>query len=403
MPGVRSVTLAVYATVGSRDESPADAGASHFLEHLLFKGSPTRTARQLALAVDAVGGEMNASTGRESTGYYLRLPASALAEGLDVLTDVVAAPAFRPAEVEAEREVILEEILMCEDDPDDVAHSALGELLYPDHPLGRETLGSRESVVALERDRIAEFHAEQYLPGSLVVAAAGDLDHDQVVAALGPLTDLRTGGGDSARDAPVKDPEPLRATRRPTEQAHVAIGWHGLDLHDDDRYALLVGSHILGGGTASRLWQEVREDRGLAYGISSSPSFFGDSGVFTIGVGTAPTRLGELMGVVDDVLEGLLADGVTDEEHEVALGYLTGSTLLGLEDSGSRMARLAHNEMVRRRVVTVDEHLAAIRAVTPADVRRVMRRVLDAPRSVSAVGPVDDTDPVLVAAAGWRR
>ena len=399
MPEARSVTIGFWAGVGSRDESLELAGASHFLEHLLFKGTAERSAREIAVAVDAVGGEMNAFTAREHTGYYTRLPVADLPFGLDLLTDVVGAPAFRLGEVDAEREVILEEILMNEDSPDDVVHTRMVEALFPDHALGRETLGTEQSIVEMTRDSIATFHAEWYRPANLVVAAAGDLHHDDVVERVARCLADGESGRRPTRAVPTEPLRPLSIVHRPTEQAHVAMAWRGLPHDDPDRYALMVANQVLGGGMSSRLFQEVREERGLAYTVYSSPSSYADVGAFSVYAGTAPNRLAELLEVIDDVLESMIAGGITEAEHDVARGYLEGATLLGLEDSGSRMARLGSSLISRNGILAVDEHLARMRAVTPDDVHRVIRRVVVAPSVLSVVGPFADDEPVVLAAS----
>ncbi len=398
MPDAHSVTLGFWAGIGSRDEPAELAGASHFLEHLLFKGTAQRSARQIAVAVDAVGGEMNAFTTREHTAYYTRLPVAELDFGLDLLTDVVGAPAFRPAEVDAEREVIIEEILMNEDTPDDVVHTQLMEAAFPGHPLGRETLGTEDTILAMARDEIAEFHAHWYRPANLVVAAAGRLDHDHVVERVAAFLGEAPVGRQPARSAPTGRLESLVVAERPTEQAHVAMAWLGLDHLDPDRYALGVANQILGGGMSSRLFQEVREERGLAYTVFTSPASYADAGVLTLYAGTGPSRLAELLDVIGDTIDEVLARGVTDEELAVAKGYLEGATLLGLEDSGSRMGRLGSGLISRGEIVAIDEHLARTRAVTAEAVHDILRRVLAAPSVLSIVGPFADDDPILVAA-----
>lgn len=405
LPHAQSVSFGLFAGVGSRDEPANLAGSSHFLEHLLFKGTPQRTARQIANVVDAVGGDINAHTARESTAYYTRLPPEAAAEGLDLLCDVVSHPALRPAEVDAEREVILEELAMADDDPDDVVHRMLWENLFPGHPLGRETLGSAQTIGSITRDEIVAFHADRYRTGTLVVAAAGLVDHDDVVDEVTRTLDVASGlpAFGSARLAPVSVPEPLVVSERPTEQVHLSLGWLALDGRSPRRYAQAVANHILGGGMASRLFQSVREDRGLAYAVGSGVTRYCDAGALVVSVGTAPGRLGELVAVLDHDIESLVATGVTPEEHAGAIGYLVGATRLGLEDTGSRMLRLAGEEMLWGRVVAIDEHLEALRAVTIDDVNTVLSDVLDAPRTVAAVGPVSPDDPVLVDAAQWRR
>ena len=391
MPEARSVTVGVWVGVGGRDEPAPLAGASHFLEHLLFKGTSTRSARQIAEAIDAVGGEMNAFTSREHTAYYTRLPAARGDLGLEILGDVLTDPAFRPHEVDAERQVILEEILMNLDMPEDHVHTLLAEAMYPGHPLGREVLGCRETVEAITRDEIDEFFRSWYLPRNLVVTAAGDLDHDHVAAVFERSLGAPVGGSAPQRTAPDVAPEPLVHDAEATEQAHIALGWRGLDHYDDDRYALTVANQVLGGGMSSRLFQEVREERGLCYSVYSWASAYVDSGTAGIYAGTAPARAGELMKVVDDEVGKMATSGVTEAELAVAKGFIEGSLVLGLEDSGSRMARLGRSLMARDEVVPIDEQLSRIRAVTIEDVARVTARVFGGQRTLAVIGPVDES------------
>lgn len=391
MPEARSVTIGFWLSIGSRDEPVELSGASHFLEHLLFKGTEQRSARQIAESIDAVGGEMNAFTAKEHTAYYARLPAGEIELGLDVLSDVVTRPAFRPNEVDAERQVILEELLMDEDDPDEMVHTILFEALFPGHPLGWETVGTRASIEAMSRDDIAGFFADHYHPVNLVVAAAGRLDHDRVVAGVEACFAGHAGGERPPRTAPSSPPMPLVVRRRDTEQAHVAIGWRGISLDDPDRYPLAVLNQVLGGGMASRLFQEVREERGLAYSVGSGTSLYADAGALVVYVGTAIGRSTEALAVIDGVVGDLAASGITARELEVARGYLRGSMVLGLEDSGSRMGRLGSSETVRGFVTSIDEHLARLDAVTLDDVRRVASRILGGERTLAAVGPFDES------------
>jgi predicted Zn-dependent peptidase len=391
MPDALSVSLGVWVGVGGRDEPAELAGASHFLEHLLFKGTPTRSARQIAEAVDAVGGEMNAFTNREHTAYYTRLPADRVDLGLEILGDVLTAPAFRPPEVEAERQVIVEEILMNLDVPEDHVHTLLAEALFPGHPLGREVLGTRETVEAATRDQIAEFFTHWYRPRNLVVVAAGALDHDRLVEALDGTFGRLQGGEPPVRERPTPEVERLAHLDDPTEQVHVAMGWRAVDHFDDDRYALMVTNQVLGGGMSSRLFQQVREERGLCYSVYSWASTYADAGCAGVYAGTAPARVGELLAVVDDEVAKLVATGVTENELAVAKGYIEGSLVLGLEDSGSRMARLGRSLMARDEIVTVDDQLARIRAVTADDVAAVASRVFGGPRSLAVVGHVADS------------
>jgi predicted Zn-dependent peptidase len=390
MPEARSVSLGIWVAVGGRDEPDDLAGASHFLEHLLFKGTSTRTARHIAEVIDAVGGEMNAFTSREHTAYYTRLPAHRVDLGLDILGDVLTDPAFRSHEVEAERQVILEEILMNLDMPEDHVHTLLAEALFPGHPLGREVLGTRTSVEAVTRDQIAQFFGHWYRPGNLVVVAAGNLSHQQIVDGFGGTLGRCEGGERPVREGPKRDPNPRVHLGDPTEQVHVAVGWRGVDHHDDERYALMVANQVLGGGMSSRLFQEVREERGLAYSVYSWASTYDDSGSAGIYAGTAPARAAELLEVVDDEVAKLVASGVTENELGVAKGFIEGSLVLGLEDSASRMARLGRSLMARNEIVTVDDQLARIRAITGDDVGAVAGRVYGGDRALAVIGQIDD-------------
>jgi predicted Zn-dependent peptidase len=390
MREARSVTLGAWVRVGGRDEPAELSGASHFLEHLLFKGTEDRSAREIAEAIDAVGGEMNAFTSREHTAYYARLPHAHLGLGIEVLGDVLTAPALRPAEVEAERQVIVEEILMNLDAPDDRVHTVLAEALFPGHPLGRDVLGDQASVEAITRDGIAAFFAQWYRPAAMVVAAAGRLEHREVVDAVTKALGHTSGGERPVRSAPGPLEPTVVIEHDDTEQANLSLGWRSLSADDDDRWALAVANQILGGGMASRLFQEVREERGLAYSVYSHISSYADSGYLTVYCGTAPSRAPEALAVIERVVAEVLQRGVTPRELEVAAGYLEGSTLLGLEDTGGRMGRLGRSLMQRDSITTIDEHVARLRAVTPADVDRVLHAVLDGPRVLAAVGPFED-------------
>ena len=387
MPEARSVSLGAWVRVGGRDEPAEVSGASHFLEHLLFKGTERRTARQIAEAVDCVGGEMNAFTAREHTAYYARLPHDHLELGVDLLGDVLSAPALRPADVEAERQVIVEEILMNLDSPEDRVHTLLARAVFGDHPLGRDVLGERATVESLSRDDIAGFFDRWYGSSTMVFAAAGHLEHMAVVDAVAAAFNGRTQAVRPDRAAPAPPDDVVLVEEDDTEQAHLCLGWRSLPSHDDDRWALAVANQILGGGMASRLFQEVREERGLAYSVYSHPTSFDDSGYLTIYCGTAPGRARDALGVIHDVIAGLRSGPVTTTELTVAAGYLEGSMLLGLEDSGGRMGRLGRSLVERDRITTIDEHVRRLRAVTVDDVARVLERVLGGPRALVAVGP----------------
>ncbi len=395
MPDARSVSVGVWVGVGGRDEAPGVAGTSHFLEHLLFKGTEDRSARSIAELVDATGGEMNAFTAKEYTAYYARVPAVVGGDGgtdgqdlaVSLLADVLREPALRAADVETERQVILEEIHLAADDPDDVVFESLYEALFPDHPLGREVLGSEASVTALGRDDIAAFHDHWYRAPNLVVAAAGAVDHERLVAQVHEAFAGRDGGTVPERHGPTAPPVPARRITRPTEAAHVAWGWRGLDRSDPRRHALAIGVHVLGGGLSSRLFQTVREDRGLAYSVFASMAGYHDAGVVSVYAGTAPERADELQRVVADEVGALAAHGITADELAIARAGFEGSILMGLEGSGSRMSRLGNSQSLLGRVVPLDEYVDILRDVTLDEVNAVLAEVLSPEAVVAEVGP----------------
>jgi predicted Zn-dependent peptidase len=315
------------------------------------------------------------------------VPAAEAHLGIDLLLDVVEHPALRPEEFEAEREVILEELAAADDDPDDVASVHLFESLFPEHPLGREVLGSAESIEALTRDDVASFFAEWYRPTNLVVSAAGAVDHDALVEEV----DRRFGGRDPGR-APVRSAPDHRVVttareERPVEIAHLALGWRAVAATDDDRFALALLNHVFGSGPSSRLFQEVRESRGLTYSISSAVSYHVDAGALSVHCATAPAKVEDLIGVVDDIVDDVRRHGISREELARAKGSLRGSYLMGYEDVGSRMTRLGVAETMRGGVTPIAEHLARLEAVTDDDVLRVAERVFGSPRVLSSVAP----------------
>jgi predicted Zn-dependent peptidase len=396
MPAVRSVALGMWVGVGSRDEAPAQFGASHFLEHTLFKGTGTRSARDIAEALDAVGGEMNAFTSKEVTCFYARVLDRDVPLAFEVLADMIVDARNTPADIEAERQVVLSEIDIHLDTPDDLVHSDLSELVLGDHPLALETLGSVDSIVGMHRDTIHAHYLDTYRPENLTVAACGAVDHDAIVALTDALLgDLgRPGGAAPTRTAPsAYGAGALRVRHRPTEQAHLAIGTGGVDHTDPDRWPLRVLNVALGGGMSSRLFQELREVRGLCYSTFSYAASYRDAGLEVAYVGTAPGKADETLAVLGEELRRV-ADDVTPAEVERAKGAMRGGTVLGLEDTGSRMSRIGKQVATDVPIVTVDEALERIDEVTLDDVARVAHRVFDAPWNLAVVGPFgeDETD-----------
>jgi predicted Zn-dependent peptidase len=407
LPSVRSAALGIWAGVGSRDEGSEHAGATHYLEHLLFKGTSRRSALEISAAMDAVGGELNAFTAKEYTCYYARVLDEDLPLAIDVLSDMVTSSLIEPRDVDAERGVILEEIAMNEDDPADLVHEAFAGQLFGDTPLGRPILGTVDSINAISRDRIAEHYHARYTPDSLVVAAAGNLSHEGVVelvrAAFGPALQrsaaepapprLTGGEADGARGTGV------RLLSRPVEQANLVLGCAGLARTDSRRFALGVLNAALGGGMSSRLFQEVREKRGLAYSVYSFSSQHADCGQWGVYAGCLPAKADDVLAICQDEIAKVIDSGLTDEELARGKGQLRGSIVLGLEDPSSRMSRLGKSELVYPNLEAVDGILAEIEGVTHDDVRGVAADVLAQPKALAVVGPFDSPDQFTAALA----
>jgi predicted Zn-dependent peptidase len=410
LPAVRSVAFGIWAGVGSRDEDVLHAGATHYLEHLLFKGTARRSALAISAAMDAVGGELNAFTAKEYTCYYARVLDEDLPLAIDVLCDMVTGSLIEPRDVDAERGVILEEIAMNEDDPADLVHEAFAARLFGDTPLGRPILGTVESINSISRDRIAEHYRARYTPDNLVVAAAGSLDHERVVeltrAAFGSLVsgDLapvppRLTGGVARGAGGVSNGTGVRLLSRPVEQANLVLGSAGLARTDPRRFALGVLNAALGGGMSSRLFQEVREKRGLAYSVYSFSSQHADTGEWGVYAGCLPAKTEEVLAICREEIAKVIESGLTDEELDRGKGQLRGSIVLGLEDPSSRMSRLGKSELVYPRLEPVDEILAEIDAVTHDQVRDVAAQILGQQMALAVVGPFDDDDAFTAALA----
>jgi predicted Zn-dependent peptidase len=407
LPSVRSVALGIWVGVGSRDEDESHAGATHYLEHLLFKGTAKRTALDISAEMDAVGGEMNAFTTKEYTCYYARVLDADLPLAIDVLSDMVTSSLIEPKDVDAERNVVLEEIAMNEDDPSDSVHEAFTTRLFGDTPLGRPILGTVESINAITRDQIWEHYRAKYDPPHLVVSAAGNLDHDLVVqlvaAAFAHVIDgvdrsldaqpaparLRDAGGLWEGYGPAAGPG-VTLVSRPIEQANLVLGCEGLSRTDDRRFALGVLNAALGGGMSSRLFQEVREKRGLAYSVYSFASQHADTGLWGIYVGCTPEKADEVLSICTAEVEKVVASGLTDAELERGKGQVRGGIVLGLEDPSSRMTRIGKSELVYPNLEPVEDVIAAIDAVTHEDIRAIASEVLTKPKVLAVVGPFED-------------
>jgi predicted Zn-dependent peptidase len=398
VPAMRSVSFGVWVTVGSRDETGTLSGVSHFLEHLLFKGTQKRGALDISAEIEAVGGETNAFTAKEYTCYYARVLDDDLALAIDVVCDLVADSVLNPADIETERGVILEEIAMHDDEPGDEVHDLFARAVYGDHPLGRLVSGTADTISPMTRQQIRGFYRRRYTAPSIVVAAAGNLDHNMVVRQVRQAlvgTPLDTGPATPTPRRPATPAVRTRAARsvvRPkdSEQAHLVLGCRGIDRLDERRFALNVLNNVLGGGMSSRLFQEIRERRGLVYSVYSYASQYADSGIFAVYAGCAPGKADEVLELTRAELAQVAAHGITEAELARGKGMAKGSYVLGLEDTGSRMSRLAKGELLYGDLLSVDELLALVDAVTLDQINALAADLLARPMSLAVVGPFDD-------------
>lgn len=392
VPGVRSAAVGVWVGVGSRDEQPSVAGAAHFLEHLLFKATPTRTALDIAELVDGVGGELNAFTAKEHTCFYAHVLDDDLPLAVDLVADVVLRGRCRSADVDVERQVVLEEIAMRDDDPEDLLGDAFLTALYGDHPIGRPIIGSAESIEAMTRTQLHSFHVRRYTPDRMVVAVAGNVDHDHTVelvrrAFAGHLDPATTAAPRREGSLRLRTTPTLSITDRDGEQAHLAVGVRSFGRHDHRRWALSVLNTAVGGGLSSRLFQEIREKRGLAYSVYSGVDTFADTGAFSVYAGCQPENLGEVAALVREVLADVAENGVTEAECARAKGSLRGALVLGLEDTGARMNRIGRSELSYGTHWSVTETLERISSVSAAEVRAVAAELLHRPFAAAVAGP----------------
>lgn len=392
IPWVRSASVGVWVGVGSRDEGRSVAGAAHFLEHLLFKSTPTRSAVDIAQAVDAVGGELNAFTTREHTCYYAHVLDSDLELAVDLVADVVLRGRCAVDDVEVERDVVLEEIAMRDDDPEDSLGDVFLSAMFGDHPVGRPVIGSVESITTMTRAQLHSFHVRRYTPERMIVAVAGNIDHDVVVSLVrqhfGPRLEAgRTAVSPRKGAGRVGGRPSLLVVDRDGEQTHVSLGVRTPGRHWEHRWALSVLNTALGGGLSSRLFQQIRESRGLAYSVYSTVDTFSDSGALSVYAGCLPERFDEVVRVTTDVLEGVARDGITADECRISKGSLRGGLVLGLEDSGSRMHRIGRSELNYGEHRTIDHTLAQIEAVTLEEVNAVAHQLLSRDYGAAVLGP----------------
>ncbi|MBI2468108.1 MAG: insulinase family protein [Candidatus Rokubacteria bacterium] len=389
IPHVRSVAIGVWVDTGSRHEPFPRRGVSHFIEHLVFKGTDSRTAEEIAKAVDSVGGQMDAFTTKEHTCFYVTVLDLHLPLAADLLSDILLRPLFATDDIEREKTVVLQEFRMVDDTPDDLIHDLFAERVWSGHPLGRPILGDKQIVLGLDRETILAHFVEEYCPGRITIAAAGRLEHDQLLDLLGKRFQ------DFQRGCPARDGEPPVLTPRvdlidkPLEQVHFVLGGPGLRQDAPERYVLYLLNTIVGGSMSSRLFQEVRERQGLVYSIYSGNAAFRDTGLFYVYAGTEREQFPKVLRLVLEELGKLKREGVTAEELARAKDHLKGSLMLSLESTSSRMTRIAKQELYFGHYFGLDEILAAVDRVTLADVEGLVGRLLGGtPLSLVALGPV---------------
>lgn len=394
IPSVRSAAVGIWVNVGSRDEAPATAGASHFLEHLLFKGTTTRTALEISSSIESVGGEMNAFTSKEYTCFYARVIDTDLPMAIDVVSDLITSSIVTALDVDAERKVVLEEIAMRDDDPSDLVHDLFSDTYYGDTQIGRPILGTVKSISEMSRNTVYNYYKKKYLPQDLVVAVAGNIKHKRVVAMVEEA--LSRDNFLDGLGAPVIRPNtPIKNLRqqsvgllyKKSEQAHMFYGMEGVSRADDRRFAMGVLSAALGGGMSSRLFQEIREKRGLAYSVYSYAQQFAGTGVLGFYAGCNPAKAIEVIEIIRDVLTDVADNGMSHEEIERAKGAVRGSLVLSQEDSGSRMSRIGKNEIVYGQVMDFDDILKAISRVSATDIRQIASEFLVKTPTLALVGP----------------
>ena len=399
VPGARSATIGYWVAVGSRDEAPATYGSTHFLEHLLFKGTTSRSALDIAVSFDSVGGEHNAMTAKEYTCYYAKIQDRDLPMAIEVIADMLTSSLIDPGEFETEREVILEELAMADDDPGDVVNERFFEAVLGDHPLGRPIGGSPATINAATRDAVWSHYQANYRPQDLVITVAGAVNHDELVA--GVTLALEKAGwnlGSEARPVERRESEielitrgsHLTVVKRPIEQANVIVGVPGLTSTDDRRSTMAVFNSILGGGMSSRLFQEIREKRGLVYSVYSFSPGYSDAGLFGMYAGCTPAKAVQVTELMVSEFRRM-AEGVTDEEIRRASGQLSGAAALALEDSDTRMSRLGRSEITLGEFVDLDESLRRLSLVTADGIRELAAELSSRPLSIAAVGAVDES------------
>lgn len=392
MPGIRSAAIGCWVDTGTRDELPNEAGASHFLEHLLFKGSEDVSAREISETFDAIGAQSNAFTTKEQTCFWARLLDDEMDTGTHLLAEMLQRPAFRESEIDSERQVVIEEILMSEDDPDDTVFETFSETFFAGHPLERPILGTRDSIMGMTGSDISGYWKRRYTAGSTVLAVVSSLPHQQVVDLIAGHFGTWGGDGLTHEYEPLTLVSGVRAVERDTEQAHIVLGGELFARDDERRWAFEIANHVLGGGMSSRLFQSIREERGLVYSVYSFGMPYADTGAWGIYAGTSPDQLPEVMELIEAELAAIVREGITPAELNRAKGSVRGSIALSTEDANSRMSRLGQKVITGGELLSTGERISKIEAVTLDDVRAVLEDILPGPRVLAGVGPFGEGD-----------
>lgn len=389
---VRSVAIGIWFAVGSRDESPAEAGMSHFMEHMMFKGTPTRTAAEISAHFDRLGGELNAFTSKEYTCFYARVLDEHVDDAVEVLSDMCVSSLLADDAIVPEREVVLEEISRHDDTPDDAIHELFASTLMPDHPLGLPILGQRETVGSFDHTAAVNFKQRHYVTGNVIVAAAGHIDHARVVELVKRYLTLPEGVRTPRGEREPIVSSTLRVVRKETEQAHICWGVQGLRADSEDRFTLSILDSVLGGGMSSRLFQEIREKNGLAYAVFSYHSLYLDTGQYTIYAGTRPSNAEQVITLIKQEVDKIREDGITAEELSRSKDSIKGQLVLGLENTRARMSRLGKSEVTNGQILSLDELVERVDAVTGDDVRELAQRLFSGPRVLAMIAPLDAED-----------
>lgn len=394
MPNLRSVTSGFWVGVGSRDEPRELSGISHFIEHLIFKGTPMRSARRIAEEFDIMGGELNAFSAKEYTCYYAKVLDEKVEDAFEVMADMLLRSLMRPRDIDAERKVILEEIAMHEDSPDDIIHDLFVSALWESHPLGQSVLGYQNVIRTLGSEDITAYFRSYYVPENMVIAVAGNVEHETIVELVERLMDGGVASSTHERHSVVPEIRPHTAVyNRSTEQAHIVLGTQGLPRQHPSRFALAILDNILGGGMSSRLFQKIREERSLAYSIFSYHSMYVETGLVAFYAGTNPENVSAVIELIKEEVDQLLARGITPDELERAKGHIKGNLVLSLEDSGSRMTRLGKAEICQGEILSLDELLGRIDAVSADDVRMLAESLFGSRKLVvTIIGPLGDRE-----------